>query len=189
LEQAFLKDIIERLETAKVVYAITGSIASNYWGIPRTTHDVDIVIVLQPEQISPLVSALSADVYYLSEQAVKEAVSSGNMFNLIDTSTGLKADFWVFKGDPFNQSMLSRRHREELVQGTQAYVGSPEDVLLHKLVWYKITPSDRQLSDAAGIAAVQKGNLDLDYMRAWAARQSTGDLLEDVLQGKYLKQT
>ena len=62
-------------------------------------------------------------------------------------------------------------------------------MLLHKLVWNKITPSERQLADAAGIAAVQAGSLDLDYMRNWAAQQSTGDVLEEVLQGKYLKQT
>jgi hypothetical protein len=68
-------------------------------------------------------------------------------------------------------------------------VGSPEDVLLHKLVWNKITPSERQLADAAGIAAVQVGNLDLEYLRTWAARQSTLETLEAVLQGKSLKGT
>ena len=85
--------------------------------------------------------------------------------------------------------MLNRRRREELVKGQLTYIGSPEDVLLHKLVWHKITPSDRQLADAAGIASVQQGKLDLPYMRHWAAQQSTSDLLEEVLQGKYLKLT
>jgi hypothetical protein len=75
------------------------------------------------------------------------------------------------------------------VPGREAYVGSAEDVLLHKLVWHTITPSERQLADAAGIAAVQAGKLDLVYLREWAARQGTGDLLEAVLQGKYLKTT
>jgi hypothetical protein len=138
LRQAFLKDVIKRLEKTGVTYAITGSIASNYWGIPRTTHDVDIVIVLRRSQVQLIVSALS-DPYYLSELAVKDAVSSGTMFNIIDTSTGFKADFWISKGDLFDQSMLQRRRREKLIRGQPAYVGSPEDVLLHKLVWYKNT--------------------------------------------------
>ena len=29
----------------------------------------------------------------------------------------------------------------------------------------------------------------LAYMRGWATRQSTSDVLEEVLQGKHLKQT
>lgn len=188
MQQAFLKVVIERLEATAVTYAITGSIASNYWGIPRTTHDVDVVVVLRKDQIPQFLAAFS-DPYYLSEAAVKDAILSGSMFNVIDPTTGFKADFWVSKGDPFNQSTLSRRRREEVIRGQSAYVASPEDVLLHKLVWHKITPSERQLADAAGIADIQQGNLDLNYMRHWAAQQSTGDLLEEILQGKYLKYT
>jgi hypothetical protein len=183
LEQEFLKDLVSRLERAGVPYAITGSIASNLWGIPRTTHDVDVVVVLSEADVGGMVGAFT-DRYYVSEPAVREAVSRHTMFNVIDFDTGLKADLWVTKGDLFNQSMLNRRRRIEVVPGQEAYVGSPEDVLLHK-----ITPSERQLADAAGIAAVQIGGLDLDYMRDWASRQSTSDVLEEVLQGKYLKRT
>src|SRR5439155_6740208 len=118
-----------------------------------------------------------------------DAVSRNSMFNVIDFNTSLKADLWVTKGDPFNQSMLSRRSRVEIIPGQEAYVGSPEDVLLHKLVWNTITPSERQLADAAGIAAVQAGKLDQAYLRQWAKAQDTEALLEEVLQGKHLKHT
>jgi hypothetical protein len=188
LEQEFLKDVVARLEGAGVTYAITGSIASNLWGIPRTTHDVDVVVVLSPADVGRMLAAFP-DPYYVSEPAVRDAVARNGMFNVIDPATSLKADLWVTKGEPFNESMLSRRCRLEIVPGQEAYVGSPEDVLLHKLVWHTITPSERQLADAAGIAAVQAGKLDLAYLKEWAARQGTTDLLEAVLQGKYLKAT
>jgi hypothetical protein len=188
LEQEFLEDVVARLEGAGVVYAITGSIASNLWGIPRTTHDVDVVVILSPPDV-PRVVAAFADRYYVSAEAAGDAVTQGSMFNVIDYNTSLKADLWVTKGDPFSQSMLSRRCRLEIVPGRDAYVGSAENVLLHKLVWHTISPSERQLADAAGIAAVQAGRLDVVYLREWAARQGTGDLLEAVLLGKYLKTT
>ncbi|HXG10632.1 MAG TPA: hypothetical protein VNK04_12795 [Gemmataceae bacterium] len=188
MEQEFLKDVIARLEKTGLPYALTGSIASNFWGIPRTTHDVDVVVVLSAADV-PRVVAAFGDCYYVSEPAVRDAVSQNSMFNVIDFSTSLKADLWVTGNQPFNQSMLARRCRVEIVPGQEGYIGSPEDVLLHKLVWHTITPSERQLADAAGIAAVQTGKLDLDYMRRWAAQQGTADLLEAVLQGKYLKQT
>jgi hypothetical protein len=47
--------------------------------------------------------------------------------------------------------------------------------------------SERQLADAAGIAAVQVGNLNLDYLREWAKNQGTEAVLDEVLAGNHLK--
>lgn len=188
MQREFLEKVVGTLERLGVVYAITGSIASNYWGIPRFTHDLDILVVMDAPKAREVAAAFAGD-FYASEEAALDAVRSRTMFNVIDLNTGLKADFWVSAGDAFNRSVLSRRQQVEIVQGQSAQVASPEDVLLHKLVWNKITPSERQLGDAAGIAVVQAGQLDLDYLRTWAARQSTTETLEAVLQGKHLKQT
>ena len=188
MEQEFLRDIVSRLDASGVLYAVTGSLASSFWGIPRTTHDVDVVAVLAAADQERILVAFG-DCYYLSEAALQDAISRQSMFNIVDSSKALKADVWVSRDDPFSQALLRRRHRVEILPGQPAYIASPEDVLLHKLVWNSITPSERQLADAAGIAAVQTGKLDLDYMRSWAVRQSTLSLLEEVLQGKYLKAT
>ena len=40
---------------------------------------------------------------------------------------------------------------------------------MHKLYWNRITPSDRQLGDVAGVVQVQRGRLDESYLREWAA--------------------
>jgi hypothetical protein len=188
LEQEFLKDLVRRIERTGFRYAITGSIASNLWGIPRTTHDVDVVLLLQAENVAAVLAAF-ADAHYVSEPAVRDAISRQSMFNVIDAKTSLKADFWVAGSDEFSGKLLERRQRVEIVSGQEAFVATAEDVLLHKLVWNEISPSERQLSDAAGIAAVQKGRLDLAYLRAWAAKQGTAAVLEEVLEGKYLKKT
>lgn len=188
MQQEFLKDIITRLEKTGVTYAITGSIASNLWGAPRTTHDVDIVVILSISDIDGLLTVFS-DSYYVSEPAIRKAILQKSMFNVIDPKRNLKADFWVSGDDPFNESMLRRRCRLEIVPGQEAYVGSAEDVLLHKLVWNQITPSARQLSDAAGIVAVQGEKLDLAYLRQWTTVQGTAQVLEEILQGKHLKQS
>jgi hypothetical protein len=188
LQQEFVKDIVARLERTGVVYAITGSIASNVWGLARTTHDIDIVVVLAAGAAAGMAAAFD-NPYYVSVAAIDQAILTGGMFNVIDTAHGIKADFWVTRQDAFNASMLGRRRRLEIVPGQPAFVGSAEDILLHKLVWHTITPSERQLGDAAGIAAVQGANLDLAYLREWAGRQGTTPLLDEVLQGKHLKKT
>ena len=45
-----------RLNRAGVTNFLTGSMASNYWGIPRTTHDLDFVV----PTIDPLRAEFSA---------------------------------------------------------------------------------------------------------------------------------
>src|SRR5947209_15972554 len=86
LEQEFLKDVIRRLESLGIPYAITGSIASNLWGTPRTTHDVDVVVVLSTADVQRITAAF-ADHYYVSEAAVADAVARRSMFNVIDFAT------------------------------------------------------------------------------------------------------
>ena len=38
-EQELLVDCLRRLNRAEITYYLTGSMARNYWGIPRTTHE------------------------------------------------------------------------------------------------------------------------------------------------------
>ena len=62
-------------------------------------------------------------------------------------------------------------------------VASPEDTILAKRLWYRRggEVSDRQWSDIRGIVEVQKGHLDLDYLRRWARDLGVEDLLERIL--------
>ena len=59
-----------------------------------------------------------------------------------------------------------------------------EEVLLHKLLWNRLTPSERQLGDAAGVVAVQGATLDVDYLHHWAAELKVDEVLRRLLQGE-----
>jgi hypothetical protein len=67
---------------------------------------------------------------------------------------------------------------------TSAWITTAEDAILHKLYWHKITPSDRQLQDAAGVYAIQADALDSAYLREWAAILGVEPELESLLTGK-----
>lgn len=43
-ELEVLKIVTERLDQAKIVYMISGSIAANLYSVPRMTRDIDIVM-------------------------------------------------------------------------------------------------------------------------------------------------
>ena len=181
-ERELLIDCLRRLNRTRVTYMLTGSMASNYWGIPRTTHDLDFVIQLPPSAVGTLVKEFTPD-YYLDEQAIHAAYQPPYQFNAIDNRSALKIDFWLPRGTAFETEMFRRRVQKVLF-GEGAWIATAEDTLLHKLFWDHLTPSERQRTDAAGILAVQRGNLDLDYMRRWATDLRVATTLDALLDGQ-----
>ena len=95
----------------------------------------------------------------------------------------MKVDFWLPKPEPFDREMMKRRAPATLF-GEPAWISTAEDVILHKLVWNRISPSDRQLGDIAGIMAVQGDALDKNYLRQWAQELKLSGELERVLSGE-----
>jgi hypothetical protein len=155
--------------------------ASNYWGIPRTTHDLDFVIQLPASAIDQVVQAFRSD-FYLDEAAIRAAYRPPHQFNAIDLRSSLKVDFWLPKAVPFDQEMFARRLEVKFL-GERAWMASPEDVILHKLLWNQTTPSERQLGDCAGVWAVPRDRLDVTYLRGWADLLRVRAELEKIISG------
>ena len=63
----FLKDIVASLEQAEIAYMVSGSISSTFYGRPRSTQDVDIVIEASSEKLQELVTVLRNKNYYADE--------------------------------------------------------------------------------------------------------------------------
>ncbi len=181
-ERDLLVDCLRRLNGAQINYMLTGSMVSNYWGIPRTTHDLAFVVQLPPSAAERLVAAFQGD-YIVDSMAIRAAYQPPHQFNLMDTRSALKVDFWLLKPDPFEREMFGRRIQAVLF-GEPAFIATAEDVILHKLYWNSLTPSDRQLGDAAGVVSVQAGQLDEAYLRQWATRLSVTEKLNDLLAGR-----
>jgi hypothetical protein len=180
-EQELLVDALRRLNKVGLPYMWTGSMASNYWGIPRTTHDLDFVIQLPSVGIPKMIAEFGGDMF-LDEESVRAAFRPPFQFNAIDTRSALKIDFWMAQPAVFDQEMF-RRRMKMMIFGEPAWIGTKEDVILHKLYWNQITPSERQIGDAAGIVAIQRDNLDMDYLKRWAAELGVGSVLEKILDG------
>jgi hypothetical protein len=181
-ERDLLVDCLRRLNRTEITYYLTGSMASNYWGIPRTTHDLDFVVQLPMRAVPRILLEFGGD-FYIEEAAVRAAYHPPHQFNAIDTRSALKVDFWLPKPEPFDREMLRRRVRVTLFL-EPAWIVTAEDVLLHKLVWNRISPSDRQLGDAAGVLAVQADALDKEYLRMWAKELQVAEELERLLSGE-----
>jgi hypothetical protein len=161
----FLSRIVAKLEAVSVPYMLTGSIASSYHGVPRTTHDIDIVIDPEATGLRELVGALPIAEYYVDLTMAMEALARRTQFNVIDQKSGWKADLIIIKRRSFSRAEFDRR-RLGSVMGVRAYVTSREDAILSKLEWAAKSESERQLRDVAGVLSVG-AELDLEYLERW----------------------
>lgn len=177
--------VTQTLERLGIPYAVGGSLASSLHGVMRSTLDVDIVADMRPEHIQPLVDSLSKE-FYADDEMMRDAIERQSSFNLIHYETAFKVDIFIRKSRAFDQMQLDRRRRSIIASNPEAsvYVTSPEDTILAKLEWYRMggEVSDRQWRDILGVLKTQAGELDLEYLRTWAAELQVSDLLERALK-------
>ncbi len=179
-QQELLKKVIQALEGAGIEYMVSGSLASSLQGEPRSTHDIDIVVAVRRSTANALVRAFSPPDYYLTEESILEAIQDQGMFNLIDVNSGDKVDFWVLTDDPFDRSRFQRKYAEEAM-GIKMMVSSPEDTILMKLKWAKLSGgSEKQYTDALRVYEVQFEKLDMDYLLQWSLKLGVDSLLRKI---------
>ena len=65
--KAFFAYVIEVLERLEIPYMVVGGFAAIFYGEPRLTIDVDIVVDMGWKHITPLVAAFPIPDYYVSE--------------------------------------------------------------------------------------------------------------------------
>jgi hypothetical protein len=179
-QQELLRYAVAVLEAADIPYMITGSTVSSLQGQPRTTHDIDIVVGIDRSAIPALLAAFQSPRFYLEESAIRDAIATSSMFNVIDSEGGDKIDFWLLKSKSFDQFSFQRRY-QETGAGTKMYVSQPEDTILGKLHWAKISGgSEKQIADCVGVYEVNATNLDMEYLKRWAEQLGVTDLLARV---------
>lgn len=181
-QEELFKTIVEILNNLNIPYMLTGSNASNFYGEPRSTHDIDFVVVMIFDDLQKLEKSFDKQRYYLEEEDIKSAITDKSTFNLIDSYTGLKIDFWILKDDIYHKTCFNRRVKQNIL-GITTYIATAEDVILTKLNWCKLCgESERQFKDAMGVYEIQKENLDMDYIYKWVEYLAIKDLFERIIK-------
>jgi hypothetical protein len=168
--------VLDALESSGIDYMVVGSFAGNLHGAPRTTHDAGVVIEPSERAIRAALERLRDD-FYVSDDAVTDALRRRTQFNVIHFESGMKIDLIVRKDRRFSETELHRRTRGPLAGRTVPFA-TAEDTFLTKLEWSRKSSSERQFLDACGIAQVQAAASDWDYATRWAPELGVSDLLE-----------
>ena len=177
-----LLKVVSILDNLGIDYFVTGGFAITVWGRIRTTNDIDMVIQLVEPQIKPLAEALRkiSSYGYIDEETAAEAVRNNGEFNFIDPDTGYKVDFFVAKKEELSASEF-RRKKTKTILGERIYFISPEDLILSKLRWYKISPSSRHIEDIESILKISGDILDKKYLLEQSRKQETWNELNKLL--------
>ncbi len=177
-QQELLSRVVRTLDGLGIDYMITGSVASSMQGEPRLTHDIDLVVALTESDAGKLIDTFPATEFYLSRDAIQDAIRQRRMFNLLELTSGDQVDFWMLTDDPFDASRFARKRIED-VQGVRLKVSAPEDTILAKLRWAKVCGgSEKQFTDALRVYETQHRLLDLDYLGDWSARLGVSESWE-----------
>jgi hypothetical protein len=166
VELDVLRRVSAGLSNRGLPFMLTGSFAMAHYAKPRMTRDMDIVVALKAEDIDAVVNEFSSD-FYLDAEAVRAAIASERLFNMMHQASGIKIDLIVRKSSDYRRVEFDRRRRATL--GTvDTWIVSREDLILSKLVWARDSQSELQRRDVEQL--LKDSDLDRNYLRSWATK-------------------
>jgi hypothetical protein len=176
--------VAQVFESLGIRYIVGGSLASSLHGIPRATHDVDLVADISMRHIPVLVKAFQTS-FYIDAEMIRDAIRHQRSFNLIHLETMFKIDVFILKPDAISQEEMDRRHAYQVSDVPEAtlFLTSAEDIIVHKLVWYQLggNISERQWTDVRGVLQIQQQDLDYAYLERVAGQRNVLPLLQQAI--------
>lgn len=176
-----LRRVVSILNEESVAYMVTGSFATAFYAHPRATQNIDLVVEPAEDALERVAARLKEAGFYVSPEAVREAVEHVGQFNAIEPDTGWKIDFIVRKSRPFSIAEFSRRTRAEVL-GLELSLATAEDLVIAKLEWAKLGGSEIQLRDVQKILRTRWSELDRPYLKQWIAELGLDDLWNRVTE-------
>jgi hypothetical protein len=184
---AFVRLVLDAFNAADVTYLVGGAVALWAWGEPRTTADLDLVIDLPIDAMAVLSSELEQRAMLVPVDIMLDLLIEDRAdlpINAIHMTSGYKAEMFLLKpGDALREAGLRRRRLVDLGPALgEVYVHSPEDLILNKLRFYRISQQTKHVRDIASIVLNQAEALDMAYIESWVQTLNLSDEWQEIQQ-------
>ncbi|MEO6590393.1 MAG: hypothetical protein ABIP06_13930 [Pyrinomonadaceae bacterium] len=176
-QEAVLKDVTDRFEKLEIPYMLSGSMAMVCYAMMRMTNDIDIVIEAKMDDAEKIIKEFESD-YYIPQGRVRDAISRKLMFNMLHSTKIVKVDCVLRKDDEFQKLAFSNRKKITFTD-FDVWTIIRDDLILSKLNWAKTSKSEMQMRD---IASIIRNGYDEEYVKVWAEKLGTKDLLKDCIE-------
>lgn len=170
------KDVVTKLNKNKIPYMISGSVAMNYYTVPRMTRDIDIVIEIG--DIDSFYNTFKKE-YYIDRKMVEDAIRNQFMFNIIHLKEVMKIDFIIRKNTEYRKIEFKRR-KQVSIEGLKIFIVSIEDLIISKLLWATDSHSELQIKDVNNLL---KEKVDMKYITDWVKKLNISDFFKEITDG------
>ena len=165
---------------AGLPYMIVGSYSSNFYGVPRSTKDADLVVNLDEADWKKLSSILPAGLE-LEQQSGFEMVTSTRKELIRVKGSVFEIELFHLSKDAHDSARFKRRQKVSIIPGVEAWLPTAEDVIIQKLRWSRGAKRAKDFADVVAVMQVQgPARLDWSYIEEWCGKHQTLDLLEEA---------
>jgi predicted nucleotidyltransferase len=153
-------EVASVLEEQKIPYAVLGGVALQHWGEPRTTQDVDIVVLVPSDEEEPFLKRVLSRF----QPRIPDALSFAKRHRVLLIATAGAIPIDLSLGIPGYEEEVMRRASGVSFAGLPPVrVVSPEDLIIHKCVAGRA----RDIEDIQRVLIRQQLKVDLHYIRKW----------------------
>jgi hypothetical protein len=182
MEQSdLLRFVVDAIERLGLRYFVTGSTVTIFYGEPRFTNDIDIVVQLPAGAVRDFCRQFPDEDFYVSEEAALDAVQRRSQFNIIHPRSGLKVDVIIPAATEFNQSRFERATRVHAGTDWDAAFSSPEDAIIKKMEYFREGGAEKHLRDIIGVLKMSGEAIDVTYIERWASALTLDDIWRGIL--------
>jgi hypothetical protein len=169
--------LVKCLNASGLDYAFTGALAVSYYGSPRTTSDVDIMIAIGANEVKvpEIVDVLNCVGLEVDKRRIENAIESGyNIATFRDKSSPYSVDLIL------TNERLEKRPGKMV--GLDTFLQRPEGLILAKLRMIKATmPRERALKDEDDIRTILRfTEVNIKEVRERAKQEGTLDIFDGM---------
>ncbi|MBK1834941.1 hypothetical protein [Roseibacillus ishigakijimensis] len=176
---ALLAKFVDFLNQREIPYMVVGSFSSNYFGVPRSTKDADIVVEMDADSWTRLARELPEGMN-IEAQGFFEMVTATRK-ELISTEGSLfEIEVFHLSEDEFDQERFQRRVQVDLGEGVKTWVASAEDVVVQKLRWSERALRPKDFDDVVKVLYRQQDALDFNYIESWCQKHGSLEHLKEA---------
>jgi len=173
----FVKRVVNGFNAAGLDYMFTGALAASFYGVPRTTMDVDVLVKLATEgDRAKLVSALKQAGLRVDGKRIEAALRS--RFRIATFKDG-KSPYSV---DVIFSREKTLEKRAGTIAGLPTFFQTPEGLILAKLRMIKATvPRERAQKDEDDVRAILRFiKVDVEAVKRQAKKNNTLPILKSI---------
>ena len=175
---SFVKKLADAFESEKLDYAFTGALAVSYYGVPRTTTDVDVIVDVrnQSDDREKIIRALKRSELKVDERKIDNAFTSG-----------YKIATFKSEKTPYTLDLILSQDKLDKKPGkignALTFFQSPESLIASKFRMIKATlPPERATKDKDDVKAILAfTKVDIEEIKKQAQKDKTLEIFKELI--------